>query len=47
MFIGFVDHETMENQIYTKIVFLTGLEAKILPKHNFTIVPRGHFVFDL
>ena len=30
MFIGFVDHESME--IYTKIVFLTGLEAKILPK---------------
>ena len=31
MFIGFVDHESME--IYTKIVFLTGLEAKKkLPK---------------
>ena len=30
MFIGFVDHESME--IFTKIVFLTGLEAKILPK---------------
>ena len=41
MFIGFVDHESME--IYTKIVFLTGLEAKILSKHNFTIVARGHF----
>ena len=30
MFIGIVDHESMET--YTKIVFLTGLEPKILPK---------------
>ena len=42
-FIGFVDHESME--IYIKIVFLTGLEAKILPKTSFYYCRSWSFCF--
>ena len=33
--------------VNTKIVFLSRLEAKIMPKHNLIIVAFGHFVFGL
>ena len=40
--IGFLDPENI--RIYTKIVFLTGLQVKTSPKPDFL---RGHFVFAI